>query len=129
MFSTDVGGGKLLLVKCSQRLSNWIKKSSLFCFCKLLWLVDLRVCFCVKRDRPCLWFRIKFNWHSMRFFERTLLGFNNLWMHFIFRDFNCVSMSEIPSPIVKMESWSRCLGGRIFSFQRKSYIHFLYISE
>ena len=72
---------------------------------------------------PWLWFRIKLNWYSMRFFQGELLGFNNLWIYFSFREFNCVSMSKIPSPLVKMESWTRCLGGHIsFSFQRKSCI-------
>ena len=69
--------GKLLLVKCSQAWSNWMKKSSLFCFCKFLWLVDLRICFCLKRARPWSEFRITFNQYSMKSFQRTLVGFNN----------------------------------------------------
>ena len=40
---------KLLLVKCSQAFSNWIKKTSLFCFCKSLSLLDLRICFNLTR--------------------------------------------------------------------------------
>ena len=32
----------------------------------------------------------------MRFFQTALLGFNNLWIRFIIRAFNCVSMSKIP---------------------------------
>ena len=56
------------------------------------------------------------NWYSMRFFQRALVGFNDLWIHFIFRDFNCVSMSKIPSPIIQMEIWARYLGGSIFWF-------------
>ena len=58
IFFTDVMAGKFLLVKCSQALTNWIKKSSLFCFCKCLRLVDLRICFCLKWARLWLWFRI-----------------------------------------------------------------------
>ena len=41
---TDVGAGGKLLVKCSQALNNWIKKSSLFCFCRMFvssWPKDL----------------------------------------------------------------------------------------
>ena len=44
------------------------------------------------------------------------MGFNNLWIQFIFREFNCVSISKIPSPIIQMEIWPRYLGGRIFWF-------------
>ena len=53
------------------------------------------------------------------------MGFNNLWIHFIFREFNCFSIYEICSPLYQMESWARCLGGRIFFlFQRKLFILF-----
>ena len=121
---TDIGAGKLLVVKCSHGLSNWVKKSSLFCFRKCLWLVDLRICFYLKRARPRFWLRTKFNWYSMRFFQRALIGFNNLWIHFIFREFNCVSLSKVPSPIVQMESWTRCLGDCIFSCSRGNRIFF-----
>ena len=51
---TDVGTAKLLLVKCNQVLSNCIQKSSLFFFCKGLWLVDLRICFCLKRAKALI---------------------------------------------------------------------------
>ena len=52
----------------------------------------------------------------MRFFQRALLGFKNLWIHFIFSEFNCVSMmAKISSPLFKMEkSWTTCQGGCIF---------------
>ena len=53
-----------------------------------------------------------------------LVGFNNLWIHFSFREFNCVSMSKIPSQLIQMESWARCLGGRIFSCSRWNRIFF-----
>ena len=82
-----------------------------------MWLVYLRICFYLKSARPWLWFRIKFNWYSMRFFQRALMGFNSLWIHFIYREFNCVSMFKIPSPIIQMEVWARYLGGRIFWFK------------
>ena len=52
----------------------------------------------------------------MRFFQTALEGFNNLWIHFIFRQFNYVSMSKIPCPIIQMEISARYLGGRIFWF-------------
>ena len=122
--SIDVKAGKLLLVKCSQELGNWIKKSSLSCFWKFLCLLDLKICFCLKRARPWLESRIKSNRYSMRSFQRTLVGFNNLWIHFIFREFNWVSMSKIPSLPLQVESWVRCLGGRIFFCSRANCIFF-----
>ena len=108
---SSIGAGvwTLLLVKCSQALSNWIKKSSLFCLCKFLCLLDLRICFCLKRARPWLELRIKFNRYSIRSFQRALVGFNNLWVHFIFREFNWVAMSKIVSPPLQMESWAKVL--------------------
>ena len=51
--SIDMGTGNLLLVKCSQTLSSWIRKSSLF-LCQLY----LRICFCLKRAKPWLEFSI-----------------------------------------------------------------------
>ena len=91
--SIDMGAGNLLLVKCSQTLSSWIKKSSSFCFCKFLSQLYLRICFCLERAKPWLEFSIKliFNQYSMRSFQRSLVGFNNFWLNFIFREFNCVS--------------------------------------
>ena len=115
---TNVGAGKLLLAKSSHELSNWIKKFLVFSFCKCLWLVDLRICFYQKRARPWLWFRIKFNWYRVRFFQRALVGFNKLWIQFIFRELNWVSMSKRPRPIVQVESWNRCLGGCTFPCSR-----------
>ena len=95
--SIDMGAGNLLLVKCSQTLISWIKRSSLFCFWKILCQLYLRICFCLKRAKPWLEFSIKsiFNQYSMRSFQRALVGFNNFWINFIFREFNWVSMSKI----------------------------------
>ena len=77
----------LLLVKCNQALSNCTKKSSLFCFCRFLCLLDLSICFCLNRARPWLELSIKFNWYSLRFFQRALVRFNHLWIHVIFKYF------------------------------------------
>ena len=95
--SIDMGAGNLLLVKCSQTLISWIKRSSLFCFWKILCQLYLRICFCLKRAKPWLKFSIKsiFNQYSMRSFQRALVGFNNFWINFIFREFNWVSMSKM----------------------------------
>ena len=61
----------------------------------------------------------------MRSLQRALLGCNNFWIHVIFREFYWVSMSKLFNPPLQMESWARCLGGRVFfPFQRKSYIFF-----
>ena len=134
MFFIDVGVRKLLLVNCSQTLNNWIKKSSLFCFCKFLFLLNLRICFCLKRAKPWLEARIKFNRYSMRSFRKALVRFNNPWIHLILRKFNWVSMSKIPSLPLQMGSWARCLGSRIFFRSRGNRIlffqfPFLYILE
>ena len=95
--SIDMGTGNLLLVKCSQALSSWIRKSSLFCFCKFLCQLYLRICFCLKRAKPWLEFSIIsiFNHYIMRSLQRALVGFNNFWINFIFREFNWVSMSKM----------------------------------
>ena len=111
--SIDVGIGKLLLVKFNQKLNNWIKRS--FFFLEFLCLLNLRIYFCLKSAKPWLEFRIKFNWYSMRSFQRAMVEFNNLRIYFTFRGFNRVSMSKISSPPIQMESWSSCLGGGIFS--------------
>ena len=53
------------------------------------------------------------------------MGFNNPWIHLVFKDFNWVSMSKIPSLPFQMKSLARCLGGPIsLLFQRKFYILF-----
>ena len=95
--SINMSAGNLLLVNCSQTLSSWIKKYSLFCFCKFLCQLYLRICFCLKRAKRWLEFSIKsiFNQYSMRSFQRELVGFNNFWINFIFREFNWASMSKM----------------------------------
>ena len=97
MSSIGRGEGNLLLVKRSQALTSWIKKSSLFFFCKFLCLLYLRIWFCLKRAKTWLEFSFKsiFNRYSMRSFQRAFVGFNNIWIHFIFRKFNWVSMSKM----------------------------------
>ena len=97
-----------------QALRIWIKKSSLFYFCRMFvtsWPKDL---FSSKKGHFLIKFRIKFNWYNMRFFQRAWAGFNSLWIHFIFREFNCVS--EIPNRVIQMEIWARYLGSRTFWF-------------
>ena len=42
------------------------------------------------------------------------MAFYNLWIHFIFREFNFVSMSKIPIPLIQMESWTRCVRGSFY---------------
>ena len=95
--SIDMGAGILLLVKCSQTLSSWIKKSSLLCFCKFLCQLYLRISFCLKRAKLWLEFSIKsiFNQSIMRSFQKALVGFNSFWINFIFREFNWASMSKM----------------------------------
>ena len=56
------------------------------------------------------------------------VGFNNLWIHSSFGEFNCVSMSRIPSPIIQIESLARYLGGCIFSCSRGNCIFLFGIS-
>ena len=86
----------------------------MFCFCRIFitsWPKDL---FLSKKGQFLIKFRSKFNWYSMRFFQKALVGFNNLWIHFILREFNFVS--EIPILIIQMEIWAKYLGSRIFWF-------------
>ena len=111
------GNCMIWLVKCSQALSSWTKRSSLFCFCNFLCLLYLRICFCLKRAKTWLEISIKsiFSRYSMRSFQRAFVGFNNLWTYFIFR----VSMSKMSKECLSVwEIWF------LLSFQRKWYILF-----
>ena len=125
IYSIDIRGREVAIVKrCSQALNKWIKKSSLLYFYKLLCLLNLRISFCLNRARSWLTFRIKFNRHSMRSLQSALVRFNNLWIHFIFRKFNWVAMSKIPSLPLQMDSWAKCLGGWIFFRSKGNRIFF-----
>ena len=86
---------------------------------EFLCLLNVRIYFCLKSAKLWLEFRIKFNWYSMRSFQRAMVEFNNLRIYFTFRGFNRVSMSKISSPPIQMESWSSCLGGGIFSVSQE----------
>ena len=102
IYSIDVGVGKSLLVKCSQAFSSWIKKSSLLYFCNFLCTICWRIWFCLKRAKPWLEFKIKFNRYSMRSFHRVLVGWSSLWIHLSLREFNWVSISRMPYPPFQM---------------------------
>ena len=122
IYSIDMGAGNLLLAKCSKALSSWIKKSSLFCFfCKFLCLLYLRICFYLTRAKPWLEFSIKsiFNKYNLRSFQRELVGFNNFWISFIFREYNWVSVSKMSNECLSVWEVSFFL-----LFQRKLYILF-----
>ena len=110
-----------LLVKYSQALTAWIRQSSLFCIFKCLCLLYLRIFFCLKTPKTWLDFSIKsvFNQYSMRFFQRALVGVNSLWIQFIFRKFNWVSMSKMSKECLSV--WKVWFS---LSFQRKLYILF-----
>ena len=73
---------------------------------------------------PWLELKIKFNQYSERSFQKALVGFNNLWIYLVFKEYNWVSMSKIPHPPFQLESWTRCLGGLIFCIFRKNCICF-----
>ena len=96
----------------------------MFCLCKALCLVDLRICVYLNRTKPWLELSIKFNQYSIRSFQKALVGFHKLWINLVFKEFNWVSMSKIPYPPFQMESWTRCLGGLIFCSSRKNCICF-----
>ena len=120
-FSIRMGAGNLILVKCSQNISSWVKKPSLFYFCKFLCLLYLRICFCLKRAKPWLEFSNKsiFNQYSMRSFQRELVGFNNFWINFFVRKLNWMSMSKMSKECLSVwEIWFS------LSFHRKLYILF-----
>ena len=73
-------------------------------FCNFLCLLDLRICFCLKTAKFWLDFRIKINQYMRHKISRkALVGLNNLWIHFIFREFYRVSMSKIPC--LPLSSW------------------------
>ena len=104
-------GVNLLLMKGRQGSSNYIKKASLFFVSKILCLVDRKNCVCLKSWSEL---SIKFNQCSVRSFQKALVGFNNLWICLVFKEFNWVSVSKISNPPFKMESWTSCPGGLIF---------------
>ena len=106
--SIDMGARNLLLVNCSKTLSSWIKKSPLFCFCKFLCQLYLKICFCLKRAKHFLEFSVKsiFNQCSMISFQRALVGFNNFWINFVFKEFDWVSMSKMSKEFLSVwEVW------------------------
>ena len=82
------------------------KKSLLSWFCKCLCLDELRICFCLNKHKPWLELFFKFNEYSMKPFQRALVGFNNLWIHWSSTECNWVSMSKIPSPHLQLETWA-----------------------
>ena len=65
-------GRKLFVGKMYRSIKQLYKKFSLFCFCKFLCLVHLRICFCLNRAKSWLELSIKFNRCSMRSFQRAL---------------------------------------------------------
>ena len=78
VFSTCMGIVSLLLVKCRQGLSNRIKNPH--CFVSVSFCVQqtLRICVCLNRTKPWFELSIKFIQHSLRSFQKALVGFNNL---------------------------------------------------
>ena len=69
-----------LLLKCRQGLSNCLKKS-LFCFCRFLCLVDLKICVSLNSTKPSLELSVEFNKYSIRSFQKVFLELNNIWIH------------------------------------------------
>ena len=86
--------------------------------------VDLRICVCPNRTKFWLELNIKFNQYNIRSFQKALVGFNNIWIHLVFKEFNWVSMSKIPYPPFPMESWTRCFWGLIVYSSRRNCICF-----
>ena len=108
--SIDVGVGKLLLVKYNQALSNWIKKSSFFSFWAKYHVLQIRICFCLKRAWP--WDLSRENWWD-------LITFKSIF--FSEKLIECLCLKYLVHPL-KLESWAMRLGGYFFPFQRKTYI-------
>ena len=67
---------------------------------------------------------IKFNQYSITSFPKALVGFNNLWTHLFFKEFNWVSMSKITSPPFQVESWTGFQGSLIFCSSRRNFTYF-----
>ena len=113
--------GREVVTGESQALSNWTKKSSLLCFLRFLVSIRPKDLFCLKRARPGLESRIKFNQYIQ---HESLLSREHWWdliafestLFFSFREFNWVSMSKIGELV-----W--CPGGRIFFCSRGNDIH------
>ena len=73
------------------------KATSSFCFCKFLWSNRANdLFFCLNRATPWLELCFKFNRYSIKPFQKTLVGFHNLWIHLSSKEFNWVSMLQIP---------------------------------
>ena len=99
--SICLGIVNLLLVKFRPALSNGIKKYSLFCFCKFLCLVDLRICVFLYKTKSWFEISIKFNQYNKISFQTAVVGFSNLRIHLLFKEFNKVCMSKTPTPPTK----------------------------
>ena len=83
-------------------------------------------CF-LNKAKPWLELNIKFNQYSIRFFQKALVGFNNIWICLVFKEFNWVSkirMSKIPYLRFQIEKWTRLLGCLIFCSSRRNCICF-----
>ena len=107
--SIDMGAGDLLLVKCSQTLSKWIKKSSLFCFCKFLCQLYLRICFILKRARP--WLEFIINQHLLN--TAWDLSWKHWWDIIIFESILFLE-NLIECLCLNVQGVSKCLGSLIF---------------
>ena len=124
IFLLDVGVGKLLLVKHSQTLRNWIKneikwneiKSSFFFSCKFLCLLHQSICFYLKRANPSLEFRIKFNRYSMKSVQSALVAFCFQWVWL-----NVYAWNTLSIPPNGELSY---LGGRVFSVRNHIFFQF-----
>ena len=106
-FEKMLGNSKFVGGEMQARFKQLYKKSSLICFCKFLCLVDLRICVCLNKTKPWLELNIKFNQYSIRSFQKALMGFNNLWIHLFFNEFNWISMSKILYSPFQMEDLTK----------------------
>ena len=86
----------------------------MFCFCKILCLVDLRICVCLNRAKPWLKVSVKFNRYSIRSFQRALVGVN--------KNLHWVSMSKISVPPFQMRPELGAGRSYFLLLQRKLFI-------
>ena len=54
------------------------------------------IIFCLNRAKPWLELSFEFNRYSIKPFQRALVGFHKPWIHLSSKEFNWVSMPQIP---------------------------------
>ena len=118
-------GDRKVVTGVLQPSIKWLNKEIfIFCFWTFLCLLDLRICFCLKRGRHGLEFRIQFNRYSMRSFHWPfhwwdLITFKSILLLESLIQCPCLKyLVHHPKWRVELGAWevvfSRSRGNRIF---------------